>query len=148
MTPEISRGARIASWVLQLATAAILAQTLYFKFTYAPETQWIFGEKLGVGRAGATATGLVELLCVLLLLVPRTTVIGSLLSLGTMGGAILSHLTILGIESRNPQTGQGDGGALFALALGVAVMALVITFLRRAELRAILAAIKARRSMA
>jgi hypothetical protein len=148
MTLETSRGARIASWVLQLATAAILAQTLFFKFTYAPETQWIFGEKLGVGRAGATATGLIELVCVVLLLVPRTAAAGALLSLGTMGGAVASHLFILGIESRNPQTGEGDGGALFALALGVAAMSLAVAFLRRNELRAIVAAVKARRSMA
>jgi LPXTG-motif cell wall-anchored protein len=148
MTPEISRGARIASWALQLATAAILAQTLFFKFTYAPETQWIFGEKLGVGRAGATATGIVELVCVILLLVPRTAALGALLSLGTMGGAIASHLAILGIESRNPQTGEGDGGALFALAIGVALMSLAIAFLRRGELRLFVAAVRARRSMA
>ena len=126
--------ARMASWILQVGAAAILAQTLYFKFTYAPETQWIFGQKLGLGRAGATATGIVELICVILLLIPRTPVYGALLALATMGGAILSHLTILGIESRNPITGEGDGGALFALALGVAVLAIAIIALRRREL--------------
>jgi len=131
---SLTRAARIASWTLQLAAAAILAQTLFFKFTYAPETRWIFGDKLGVGRAGATATGIVELICVVLLLIPRTPVYGALLALATMGGAILSHLTILGIESRNPDTGAGDGGALFGLAIGVAVLSLAILAIRRRQL--------------
>jgi len=133
-TVPMSRTARATSWILQIGAAAILAQTLFFKFTYAPETRWIFGEKLGVGRAGATATGVVELICVVLLLIPRTPLYGALLALGTMGGAIVSHLAILGIESRNPDTGAGDGGALFALAVGVAVASVVIIILRRREL--------------
>lgn len=130
----LTRTARIASWILQIAAAAILAQTLFFKFTYAPETRWIFDEKLGVGRAGATATGIVELICVVLLLIPRTPVYGALLALATMGGAILSHLAILGIESRNPDTGAGDGGALFGLAVGVAIIAIAVILIRRREL--------------
>ena len=42
-------------------------------------------------------------------------VAGALLAVGTMSGAILTHLTVLGIEV------QGDGGTLFALALIVAI---------------------------
>jgi uncharacterized membrane protein YphA (DoxX/SURF4 family) len=132
---SMTRPARVTSWILQIAAAVILAQTLFFKFTYAPETRWIFGEKLGVGRLGATATGIVELLCVILLLIPRTPLYGALLALATMGGAIVSHLTILGIESRNPDTGASDGGALFGLALGVAVASLIIVLLRKREIR-------------
>ena len=125
----------VIAWACQIAAAAILAQTLFFKFTYAPETRWIFGDKLHVGRAGATLTGLVELACVILLLVPRTAVFGAMLSLMTMTGALLSHAFILGVESRNPVTGEGDGGFLFGLALTVLTLSIVIVAIRRGEIR-------------
>jgi uncharacterized membrane protein YphA (DoxX/SURF4 family) len=125
-----SRIPLIVSWICQIAAAAILAQTLFFKFTYAPETQWIFGEKLHTGRAGATFTGLVELTCVILLLVPRTAIFGAGLSLMTMIGALLSHAFVLGLESRNPVTGEGDGGFLFYLALTVLTLSIAILTIR------------------
>jgi len=131
-------------WIAQLVAAAILAQTLFFKFTYAPETQWIFGEKLGVGRAGATAAGLAELVCAVLLLFPRTAVFGALASLATMGGAIASHLAILGIEVIDPVTGEGDGGLLFLLALTVSAMALIVIAVRRDELTTLIRRVRSR----
>ena len=67
-----------------------------------------------VGRIGS---GVAELIAALLLLVPRTAWMGAALALGIMSGAILSHLTVLGIEV------MGDGGTLFALAIAVAVCA-------------------------
>jgi uncharacterized membrane protein YphA (DoxX/SURF4 family) len=124
-----SRTATRLSWACQIAAAAILAQTLFFKFTYAPETQWIFGEKLHVGRAGATATGFIELVCVVLLLIPGKAIYGAMLAALTMGGAVASHLFILGIDA------HGDGGLLFALALSALTLSLVVFALRRDELR-------------
>lgn len=121
------RGARLLSWILQIVCAAVLAQTLFFKFTAAPESVFIF-EKLGVEPWGRIATGLVELVCVVLLLVPRTAALGALLAVGVMGGAIASHLLVLGIEV------QGDGGLLFGLACLVSVSAMIVAGLRGAEL--------------
>jgi hypothetical protein len=123
----------VVSWVCQLAMAAILAQTLFFKFTWAPETRVIFAD-LG-GRPAATLVGLVELAAVLLLLVPGTAVLGALLALAVMAGAIGSHLFVIGIEIVDPATGAGDGGLLFSLALTVTVLGLVVVALRRHELR-------------
>ena len=122
----------IVPWVAQIGVAVILAQTLFFKFTYAPETRAIF-EPLG-GRPVATFVGLVELMCVVLLLIPRTAAVGAALSLGVIGGAILTHLTSLGIEVTDPETGRGDGGLLFGMALAVAVGSLVVLWYRRAQL--------------
>src|SRR5262249_23595288 len=99
------------SWVAQVVVALILAQTLFFKFTYAPETRVIFADR--GGRPAATAVGLVELLCVALLLIPRTAAVGAALSLAVIGGAIFTHLTSLGIQVVDPATGEGDGGLLF-----------------------------------
>ena len=75
------------------------------------------------------ATGLALALLALLrgraLKDPRTRMC---LAVGLMGGAIMSHLTRLGIEV------QGDHGLLFKLALTVLVAALVVLFIRRREL--------------
>jgi hypothetical protein len=130
--PALSKPALAASWAAQLVVAAILAQTLYFKFTYAAETQVIFG-RLG-GRPVATLVGLTELACVVLLLFPRTPVLGAFLALATIGGAIVLHLTVLGIQIINPATGKGDGGLLFALAVLVALGSFVVLALRWREL--------------
>jgi uncharacterized membrane protein YphA (DoxX/SURF4 family) len=121
----------IVPWA-QVAVAVILAQTLFFKFTYAPETRYIF-ESRG-GRPVATLVGVTELVCVVLLLIPRCAAAGAALALGVIGGAILTHLTSLGIEVRNPDTGEGDGGLLFGLALAVAAGSLVVLCYRWRQL--------------
>ena len=127
----LPRAARIVDWVARLAMAGILAQTLYFKLTYAPETRFIFA-KLG-GRPAATLTACIELACAVLLLLPRTSTIGAGVALGTMAGAILTHLFVVGVVIPDPATGQGDGGLLFGLAVTVAILALAVVFIRRAE---------------
>lgn len=115
------------SWVLQLLAAVILAQTLYFKLTAAPESVYIFST-LGMEPWGRIGTALVELVAVVLLLVPRTAVLGAILALGVMGGAVASHLTTLGIEV------QGDGGLLFGLAIAVLTASAGVAVLRRKEI--------------
>ena len=119
--------ATVASWILQLIVAGILLQTLFFKFTGAAESVYIFST-LGAEPWGRIGTGVVELVASILLLVPATSAIGAALSLAVIAGAIVSHLTVLGIEV------QGDGGLLFALALTVFVASTVILVLRRTEL--------------
>ena len=99
-----------------LIAAVILLQTLFFKFTAAPESVHIFST-LGLEPIGRIGSGVAELIAALLLLWPASAWVGAALALGIMGGAILSHLTVLGIEV------QGDGGQLFLLALLVAVLA-------------------------
>ena len=117
----------ILSWLLRLVVAVILLQTLFFKFTGASESVYIFST-LGAEPWGRIGSGIVELIASILLLVPATTTIGAALALGVISGAIVSHLTILGIEV------QGDGGLLFILALIVFVASAAILVLRRAEI--------------
>lgn len=128
----LSRAALGAAWVAQVAVAVILLQTLFFKFTYAPETAYIF-EGRG-GRPAATLVGALELVAAVLLFVPRRATIGAGLAFGLIGGAIFTHLTALGIEVKNPATGEGDGGLLFGLAVAVAVGSLVVLAVRRREM--------------
>ena len=122
----------LAPWAAQIIAAGILLQTLFFKFTYAPETQAIFGSR--GGRPAATAVGIVELICVVLLLIPRTAAIGAVLSLLVISGAIITHLTSLGIQVVDPVTGEGDGGFLFGLALAVALSSVVVLCFRWRQL--------------
>ena len=83
------RVSQVVSWVARCTVAVVLAQTLFFKFTWAPETQYIFKDR--GGRPAATAVGIVELVCAILLLMPRTAALGALLALGTISGAIFTH---------------------------------------------------------
>jgi putative oxidoreductase len=115
------------SWVLQLSVAVILLQTLFFKFTGAEESVFIFST-LGIEPWGRYASGVAELVAAALLLVPGAAGYGALLSLGVISGAIVSHFTVLGIDVR------GDGGLLFALAMIVFICSLAILALRWREL--------------
>ena len=117
----------IVSWVLRITAAVILLQTLFFKFTAAPESVYIF-TKVGAEPWGRIGSGVVELIAAILLLTPRYTWLGSALALGVMAGAIVSHLTVLGIEV------QGDKGLLFGLALTVFVATAINLVIHRADI--------------
>ena len=97
-------------WILRLVVAVILVQTLYFKFTASEESIYIFSA-LGLEPYGRIGTGIAELITVILILIPRTSLFGALLGCGIMVGAIFAHLFVLGIEVKN------DSGTLFILAL-------------------------------
>lgn len=124
---HLSRSQQVASWLLQGTAAAILLQTLFFKFTGAEESVYIFST-LGAEPVGRIGSGVLELIAVVLLLVPSTAALGALLAMGLMAGALVSHLTVLGIGVK------GDGGLLFALAVIVFTSAAVVLVVRRADL--------------
>ena len=123
---NLSKPQAIVSWSLQLVAAGILLQTLFFKFTGSEESVYIF-TTLGVEPWGRIATGVIELIASVLLLVPVTAPIGAAVAMGVMAGAILSHLTFLGIEVK------GDGGLLFGLALFVLLSSAIVLTLRRTQ---------------
>lgn len=113
--------------LLKIIAAVILLQTLYFKFTAAPESVYIF-ETLGLEPVGRIGIGILELVTAILLLVPRTTGLGALLGMGILGGAIVSHLTQLGIEVQN------DGGTLFILAAITFIICCFLAWHHRLEI--------------
>ena len=117
----------IFTWILRISSAAILLQTLFFKFTGAPESIYIF-TKVGAEPWGRIGSGIIELIAAILILTPRFSWLGSLLALGVMAGAILSHLTVLGIEV------QGDKGLLFGLAVTVFVASGMNLYLQRSQI--------------
>jgi uncharacterized membrane protein YphA (DoxX/SURF4 family) len=124
---ELSKTQTIISWTLQLLAAAILFQTLFFKFTGAEESVYIF-KTLGLEPWGRIGSGVAELIACVLLLTPRTVPLGAILALGVISGAIVSHLTKLGIVVK------GDGGLLFALAIVVFVASAAVLVIRRTQI--------------
>jgi putative oxidoreductase len=115
------------SWILRIAAAVILLQTLFFKFTGAEESVYIFST-VGAEPWGRYGSGVIELIAALLLLVPSTVASGALLTVGVAAGAILAHLTLLGIEVK------GDGGLLFGLAVTIFASGLALLAIHRREL--------------
>lgn len=124
---SLTKTQNTVSWILQVIVALILLQTLFFKFTGAEESKYIF-ETVGMEPWGRIGSGIVELIAAILLLVPRTVTIGAILAIGTISGAIFFHLTKLGIVVKD------DGGFLFILALVVFVFSAIILLMRRTEI--------------
>ena len=119
----------VISWAARGIVAIILLQTLFFKFTGAEESKYIFSTLMGaeyeaIGRIGS---GVVELVAAVLLLIPSKAWLGAFIALGTISGAIFSHLTMLGIEVK------GDGGLLFGLAVTVFILSAVVVLIHRKE---------------
>ena len=120
----------ILSWVCRIVVAIILCQTLFFKFTGAEESKYIFSTVLNpeLEAYGRIGSGVVELFAVILLFVPNTVWLGAGIAFGTISGAIMSHLIMLGIVVKD------DGGLLFGLAVTVFVLSAIILFIHRREL--------------
>jgi uncharacterized membrane protein YphA (DoxX/SURF4 family) len=124
---SLSKTEQIVSWCCRIVAAVILAQTLFFKFTGASESIYIFS-KVGLEPWGRYGSGIAELIATILLLTPRFAWAGALLALGVISGALASHLTVLGIVVKD------DGGLLFGLAITVFVTSAVTAFLHRRQI--------------
>lgn len=127
----------ILYWLARLVAAAIMLQTLYFKFMAAPESVYIF-TTVGMEPWGRIGVGVLELIASLLILVSATAWLGGLLAAGLMAGALGMHLTLLGIEV------QGDGGQLFIYALVVTLCALYVVWFNTEKIKALLGKIAGR----
>lgn len=114
---------------LKLIAAIIMLQTLYFKFSGAQESIDLFtkvaGENEKLMRIG---TGVLELIASILLFIPKRVWLGAGLTVGLMGGAIMSHLTKIGIEHNN------DGGALFISAVITLLAAAILLLLNKKDI--------------
>ncbi|WP_298551809.1 DoxX family protein [uncultured Algibacter sp.] len=114
-------------FALRLIVAVILIQTLRFKFSAHPDSVYIF-KTVGLEPVGRIGIGILELIAGILLLIPKTVWIGAGLTLGIIGGAIMMHLTQLGIEVRN------DDGVLFGTAIVTFALSAIILYLYRKDI--------------
>ena len=111
----------IIKWIFRIMASGILLQTLFFKFSGAEESIYIFST-LGIEPYGRIGSGIAELIVAILILIPRISWIGALGGIGIMTGAIASHLFVLGIEVQN------DGGLLFGLAVITLLSCLILLY--------------------
>lgn len=123
---QLSKTQERISWVFQIIAAIILIQTLFFKFSGAAESVYIF-TRMGAEPWGRLASGVFEAIAGILLLIPSTIAIGALLSAGVISGAVFSHLFVLGITLPEVE----DNGELFLLAVLVLMSNLIVLFIRR-----------------
>ena len=113
--------------ILRLLVAIILIQTLRFKFTAHPDSVYIF-TKVGLEPYGRIGIGIIELIASILILIPKTVWIGALITLVIIGGAIMMHLTQLGIVINN------DDGILFITAVITFILSLIILIIYRKDI--------------
>lgn len=113
--------------LLRITVALILIQTLRFKFTAHPDSVYIF-ETVGMEPYGRIGIGILELIAGIFLLIPKIIWAGALLTLGLIGGAIMMHLTTLGIEVKN------DSGTLFITAIVTFVLSGIILLIYKKDI--------------
>ena len=123
-------------WLLSAYIAFVFIQSLFFKFTGAEESIYIFSTLRAWSGivlfepVGRWAIGTAELVASILLFMPRTRIFGAVLAIGIMSGAIFFHLfTPLGVVV------MGDGGELFTLACGVWISGWIILALSADDVR-------------
>ncbi len=98
-----------------------MVQTLFYKFPGAQESIDLFTKIAGKNEVYMRiGTGVLELIASILLFTPKSTWLGALLTIGLMMGAIISHITILGIAHNN------DGGLLFSSAIITLISGIVV----------------------
>lgn len=96
----------ILSWVLKLVAVGVVLMTVFvYKFPAHEESIALFSKissellngvlEENILRLG---TGVIELLASILFLIPMTERFGALAFLGVMGGAIMSHVLVLGYD--------------------------------------------------
>ena len=106
-----------------------MLQTLFYKFYGGQESIDLFTKLTGENEAYMRiGTGVLELIASILLLLPKTTWFGALMTFGLMSGAVFSHLTIIGIIHNN------DGGLLFASAIITLIIGLVVLYKERKKI--------------
>ena len=117
------KGLTICGWALTILLTLLLAFSAVMKFLRPPEMIEQFESVLGYPARLAVPIGVVELLCVVLFLIPRTAALGAVLLTGYLGGAIATHVRI---------------GDQFITPVIVGVVVWLALFMRDPRVRAIL----------
>jgi uncharacterized membrane protein YphA (DoxX/SURF4 family) len=124
---SLSKSEQISSWVCRVMLIIILLPALFLKLTGAEDSTYVFS-KIGVEPWARYGAGIAELIAVVSLLTHRFVWAGALIILVVITGAIVSHLTILGLVVQN------DGWGHFALAVVVLLCSAVTVYLHRHQI--------------
>lgn len=123
----LTRRQCIVSWTCRITAAGIMLETLFYKFTGAEESVYIFS-KMETDPWWRWGQGIWELAAAIGLLTPRLGWAGGILTTGAMGAAILSHMTWLGFSI------LGDHGLLFGMACVTFICGFSVLMLHRREI--------------
>ena len=111
-----------AGYVVSALPVAVFVFSAVMKFSKAEEPMKGYLE-LGWSPNAAVCLGITELVCTLIYVIPRTTILGAILLTGYMGGAIATHARI---------------GQAFYLQILIGVLVRLGPFLRDSRLRALI----------
>jgi len=81
------------SWVISVLICLMFLFSAFLKIKGGPEVLQGMGH-LGMGPELLTPLAIVEISCVVLYLIPATSVLGAILLTGYIGGAICTHLRV------------------------------------------------------
>lgn len=117
---------KLTNFFLKLIVAIIFIQSLFFKFSGHPQAIHIFST-LNMEPFGRVGIGCIELICALLLFIPRYSFLATIGSLVLMLGAVFFHLTTnLGIVVN--WNGESDYGKLFSMATIVIIICAILIY--------------------
>ena len=122
-TPPVSKGAFWTGWVLSGLVTLMLSLGVVQSFLRTPQVIEGF-TKFGYPESLLLPIAIIELLCAVIYLIPRTSVLGAILLTGYMGGAVATHLRI--------------GDPLYVVPIIVGVVVWGALFLRDTRLRALI----------
>ena len=109
----------VINWVLRIIPAVIVGRAAFMKFAGGEGVTTMF-ETLEMEPGSRILIGIIEAICVAILLSPRISGWGALLCLGVMAGAVIAHLSVLGFS--------GPLGQLFLMALVSTVASIVLIY--------------------
>jgi len=110
---------RAGGWLLTIALGGLLAMSAWMKLTQS-EIALEQAASVGIDAGTYRVIGVIELFSLILFIIPRTGVVGALLLIAYMGGAIVTHL-------QHQQS--------IAMAVGVQILLWITAALRFPELR-------------
>ena len=120
------KSSQILTLVLRLFVAILLGWAGFHKLRSGEADIKLF-TSLGMEPHGRHLIGGVEIAAAILVLLPQCVVFGAILSWGLMAGAVLAHLTKLGVS--------GHAGVHFAAALAALISSSLIIYLNRSHIK-------------
>src|SRR5437763_3826504 len=85
----------VGLWILQIAAAGMFLMAGFSKLSGNAQMVGLF-DAIGLGQWFRYVTGSVEVVGAVLLLIPRLSGLGALLLVGTMLGAVATHVFVVG----------------------------------------------------
>jgi hypothetical protein len=80
--------------ILSALAALLLLFSAWMKFSGSPEVEHMFTGRFGYPPGALLPLGILEVACVVVYLIPRTSILGATLLTGYLGGAIATNVRV------------------------------------------------------